>query len=231
MTTPAPTAPPTDAELVAHARADSTAGLDGLLTAVGRLRDDELGAPSTLTGWTRGHVLSHVTGVGEALLGQARAAERGEVVPVYASQAARDAGIEAGAGRTVAEHLAALESLRTGLAQGWPQPGSPLWDAPSGYRGGPLSGCVLAWWREVRIHTVDALAGTGQSVGYETWDDALCAHLRAFLAVRLPDGVSVDDVAGDPRDVTAWLAGRVPAAQLPGDLPELGPWPSAMPSR
>jgi maleylpyruvate isomerase len=83
----------------------------------------------------------------------------------------------------------------------------------------------------VRIHSVDALAGTSQQVGYETWDDALLAHLREFLAVRLPDGMSVDDVAGDPRDVTAWLAGRVPATPIPGELPELGPWPSALPAK
>ena len=164
-------------------------------------------------------------------LGQAQAAGRGEVVPVYASQEARTAGIEAGAGRTVAEHLAVLGGLRAQLAQAWPEPGSPLWAAPSGYRGGPLSGCLLACWREVRIHSVDALAGTSQEIGYETWDDALCAHLREFLAVRLPDGVTVDDVEGDPRDVTAWLAGRVPGAPLAGDLPELGPWPSAVPAR
>ncbi|MFC8797394.1 maleylpyruvate isomerase family mycothiol-dependent enzyme [Promicromonospora sp. NPDC057138] len=216
---------------IPHALADSAAGLDALLDAVGHLTGDELAGPSTLEGWTRGHVLSHVAGVGAALLGQARAAERGEVVPVYASQEARDTGIEAGSGRSVAEHLAVLGALRDEMARTWPEPGSPLWDAPSGYRSGPLSGCLLGWWREVRIHSVDALAGTSRQVGYETWDDALCAHLREFLAVRLPDGVSVADVAGDPRDVTAWLAGRVPETPLRGDLPELGPWPSALPAR
>lgn len=216
---------------ISHALTDSAAGLDALLAAVGRLTEEELAGPSPLEGWTRGHVLSHIAGLGGAMLGQARAAARGEVVPVYASQEARDAGIEAGSGRTVAEHLEVLRALRDDLARAWPGPGSPLWDAPSGYREGPLSGCLLAWWREVRIHSVDALAGTSQQVGYETWDDALCAHLREFLAVRLPDGVSVDDVPGDLRDVTAWLAGRVPATPLPGDLPELGPWPSALPAR
>lgn len=220
-----------DTDLVAHALADSAAGLDALLSAVGRLTAEELAGPSTLEGWTRGHVLSHVAGLGGAMVGQARAAERGEVVPVYASQEARDAGIAAGSGRSVAEHLEVLGSLRDDMDRAWPGPGSPLWDAPSGYRDGPLSGCLLAWWREVRIHSVDALAGTSQEVGYETWDDALLAHLHDFLAVRLPDGVSVDDVAGDPRDVTAWLAGRVPATPLAGDLPELGPWPSALPAR
>lgn len=221
----------TSADPIPHALADSAAGLDTLLAAVGRLTAEDLAGPSPLQGWTRGHVLSHVAGVGAAMLGQAQAAARGEVVPVYASQEAREAGIEAGSGRTVAEHLAALGALRDDLARAWPEPGSALWAAPTGYRGGPLSGCLLGWWREVRIHSVDALAGTSQQVGYETWDDALCAHLREFLAVRLPDGVSVDGVAGDPRDVTAWLAGRVPAAPLPGDLPELGPWPSALPAR
>jgi maleylpyruvate isomerase len=221
----------TSTTLIPHALADSAAGLDALLPAVGRLTDGELAGPSTLEGWTRGHVLSHIAGLGGAMLGQTQAVARGEVVPVYASQEARNAGIEAGSGRTVAEHLAVLSALRDDLAKAWPEPGSPLWDAPSGYRGGPLSSCLLAWWREVRIHSVDALAGTSQAVGYETWDDALCAHLREFLAVRLPDGVSVADVEGGPRDVTAWLAGRVPARPLRGDLPELGPWPSAAPAK
>jgi len=221
----------TSTDLIAHALADSAVGLDALLAAVDRLTEADLAGPSTLEGWTRGHVLSHVAGLGGAMLRQAQAAERGEVVPVYASQEARNAGIEAGSGRTVAEHLAVLGALRDDLFRTWPEPGSPLWNAPSGYRDGPLSGCLLAWWREVRIHSVDALAGTAQEIGYETWDDALLAHLREFLAVRLPDGVSVDDVEGDPRDVTAWLAGRAPATPLAGDLPELGPWPSALPAR
>lgn len=221
----------TSTDPIPHALADSAAALDALLAAVGRLTEKELAGPSPLEGWTRGHVLSHIAGLGTAMLGQADAAGRGEVVPVYASREARNAGIEAGSGRTVAEHLAVLDALRDDMARSWPEPGSPLWDAPSGYRAGPLSGCLLAWWREVRIHSVDALAGTSQQVGYETWDDALCAHLREFLAVRLPDGVAVDDVAGDPRDVTAWLAGRVPATPLASDLPELGPWPSALPAR
>lgn len=221
----------TSTDPISHALADSTAGLDALLAAVGQLTDEDLAGPSTLAGWTRGHVLSHIAGVGGAMLGQAQAAARGEVVPVYASQEARNAGIEAGSGRTVAEHLAVLGGLRAGLARAWPELGSPLWDAPSGYRDGPLSGCALGWWRELRIHSVDALAGTSQEFGYETWDDALCAHLRQFLAVRLPDGVTADDVEGDPRDVTAWLAGRVPVTPLAGDLPELGPWPSAVPAR
>lgn len=221
----------TSTDPISHALTDSAAGLDALLAAVGQLSDEVLAGPSPLDGWTRGHVLAHIAGLGGAMLGQARAAARGEVVPVYASQEARNAGIEAGSGRTVTEHLAVLGALSDDLARTWPAPGSPLWDAPSGYRGGPLSGCLLAWWREVRIHSVDALAGTSREVGYETWDDALCAHLREFLAVRLPAGVSVSDVEGDPRDVTAWLAGRVPAAPLGGVLPELGPWPSAVPAR
>jgi len=218
-------------DLTAHALADSADGLDALLAAVGRLTEADLAGPSPLAGWTRGHVLSHVAGLGGAMLGQTRAAERGEVVPVYPSREARDAGIEAGAGRSVAEHLAVLGALREDLVRAWPAAGASLWAAPSGYREGPLSGCLLAWWREVRIHSVDALAGTSEEVGYETWDDTLCAHLRDFLAVRLPDGASLADIQGDPRDVVAWLAGRMPAMPLRGELPELGPWPTSGPTR
>ncbi|MFC7876692.1 maleylpyruvate isomerase family mycothiol-dependent enzyme [Isoptericola sp. NPDC057391] len=234
MTTPTDPRDPRD--LVAHAIADADAALAGLIDVVRTLPDDATADPSPLEGWSRGHVLSHVANVGAALARQAEHAARGaKVAPYDGGQAGRDAAIEAGAGRTAAEHAAALEASRARLAAAWPRPGDALWSAPVAYRDGVLTDALLAWWREARIHAVDATAGLGASaLGYDTWDGPFCAHLRDFLAVRLPDDVDGAELVGDPRDVAAWLAGRTPSGPVsalrdgaPAPLPELGPWPSS----
>ncbi|MCZ2262542.1 hypothetical protein IRJ14_08085 [Isoptericola sp. QY 916] len=98
-----------------------------------------------------------------------------------------------------------------------------------------LSDALLAWWREARIHSVDATAGLGdRALGYDTWDDAFCAHLREFLAVRLPADGGGLELVGDARDVAAWLAGRTPERPVSAlrdgvavPRPALGPWPSS----
>ena len=217
-----------------HALADADAALAALIDVVRTLPDDAVSAPSPLDGWSRGHVLSHVTNVGAALARQAEYAARGEkVAPYDGGPAGRDAAIESGAGRTPAEHTAALEASRARLAAAWPAPGDALWEAPVAYRDGVLADALLAWWREARIHSVDATAGLDAAIGFASWDDALCAHLRDFLAVRLPaaDGL---ELVGDPRDVAAWLAGRTPSGPVSAlrdgveaPLPALGPWPSS----
>ncbi|GAB3171533.1 maleylpyruvate isomerase family mycothiol-dependent enzyme [Myceligenerans halotolerans] len=238
-----PVAGPVADLLIEHARTDSAAALDALIDAVGALSDGVCGEPSALPDWTRGHVLAHVDGVARALARQAEYAARGERIQPYdGGVEGRNAAIEAAATRTVAEHVGALTAARERLAAAWPEPGSSLWDAPTSYREGPVNGCLLAWWREIRIHAVDA----GVGIGFDTWDAELQAHLRDFLGVRLPGDVvlsgspspapsdSVTVVSGTPVDVVAWLAGREPAgpvhatrggADVP--LPELLPWPAA----
>jgi len=220
---------------ITHALADADAALADLIDAVRPLPEGAGADASPLEGWTRGHVLSHVANVGAALARQAEFAARGEKVEPYdGGRAGRDAAIEAGAGRTVAEHVAALEASRTRLAAAWPEPGDALWSAPVAYRDGVLADALLAWWREARIHAVDATAGLDGAVGYGAWDNAFCSHLGDFLAVRLPDGGAGLELAGDPRDVAAWLAGREPSSPVsaaldgvPVPLPDLGPWPSS----
>jgi maleylpyruvate isomerase len=202
------------------------------------LPDAALAEASPLPGWTRGHVLAHVDGVGSALARQAEAAARGERVAVYDGGAAgRAAAIEAGARRTRAQHVAALEALRARLAAAWPAPDDALWDAPVTYRLGTVADALLAWWREAVIHAGDATAGLGVALGPATWSAAFCAHLDAFLAVRLPAGWRVADLRGDVRDVASWLAGRAPSGTVWAEhdgvrapLPELGPWPSSGPA-
>lgn len=220
----------------AHALADADAALAALIDVVRTLPEGAGADPSPLDGWSRGHVLSHVANVGAALARQAEHAARGEkIAPYDGGQAGRDAAIEAGAGRTATEHAAALEASRARLAAAWPAPGDALWSARVAYRDGVLTDALLAWWREARIHSVDATAGLGdRALGYDTWDDAFCAHLREFLAVRLPADGGGLELVGDARDVAAWLAGRTPEGPVSAlrdgvavPLPALGPWPSS----
>lgn len=181
---------------IQFARADGLTALEELIDVVRVLPAEACAAPSALPDWTRGHVLAHVDGVTHALARQAEHAARGERIEPYdGGFAGRVAAIEAASTRTPAEHVAALEAARDRAAAAWPAPGSPVWDAPTAYRDGPVTGCVLAWWREMRIHAVDAAVG----IGLDTWNPRLLNHLKQFLAERLPKGVvlSDDDVPSD----------------------------------
>ena len=89
--------------------------LDGLVEATQRLvrtvdslSDDDLAAPSVLPGWSRAHVVAHLTLNAEGLAGVLAGVVEGEDVPMYRSQEDRDADIEelaAGAPRRAAGAL------------------------------------------------------------------------------------------------------------------------------
>ncbi|MEV6108095.1 maleylpyruvate isomerase family mycothiol-dependent enzyme [Streptomyces sp. NPDC051940] len=219
------------------------AGQDRLGELVEGLTDEAVREPSALPGWSRAHVLSHLEGIGRALARQARHAVRGELVEVYdGGRPARDAGIEAGAVRSAAE---LRDAVRVALAEAhaaWTAVGPDDWSRPVRYRDGELRGALLCWWRELEIHTADALLGRGPG----DWSRALCGHILDFLTPRAPEGglaLRVTDGPesrvygdGDPAaavdgrlaDLAAWFAGRTPrqpVTAVNGPLPELGPWP------
>ncbi|MFI0943393.1 maleylpyruvate isomerase family mycothiol-dependent enzyme [Streptomyces sp. NPDC021020] len=217
------------------------AGLARLRGLTGELTDEALRAPSALPGWTRGHVLTHIEGVGQALARQARYALRGRTIEVYdGGRPARDAAIEAGHGRPAARLTAALADALDEAEASWAAVGPGDWGRPVAYRDGTLRTVGLAWWRELEIHTVDALLGAGPS----GWSPQLCTHLLDFLSVRAPGGVGLTVTAVDTgevwtygrgapiavegrlTDLAAWFAGRRPEGPLEGGpLPELGNWP------
>ncbi|MEV8027022.1 maleylpyruvate isomerase family mycothiol-dependent enzyme [Cellulosimicrobium funkei] len=198
--TDAPALTPPDVEEV---RRDARAALDAVTDAARGLDAAGLGAPSALPGWSRSHVLAHVTAIGEAMARQAEFAARGELVEVYDGGAAgREDGIRTGALRSVAQHVAALDALADRLDAAWPAAGSAGWSAPVTYRDGTVADALVAWWREVRIHAVDLDAG----VGLDSWAPALGLHLLDFLGVRLADDVVVE-LDGAPGDLVVGPAG------------------------
>jgi maleylpyruvate isomerase len=84
-----------------------------LMGTVSRLTDEDVRGQSLLPGWTRGHVLTHVARGGDALRNLTTWARTGVETPAYKSQQARDAAIDAGAGRSAAELLADVAESAT----------------------------------------------------------------------------------------------------------------------
>ncbi|MCB5294224.1 maleylpyruvate isomerase family mycothiol-dependent enzyme [Arthrobacter sp. SO3] len=216
--------------------------------------DADIKAPSELPGWTRGHVLAHISGIANAMARQLEFAARGESIELYdGGYEGRTRAIEMAAGHTPAEHRADVDAALDRALRAFEALDDTGWHSPISYRGGVVVDGGLALWRELVIHATDL--GTGR--GPETWSRPFCEHLFDFLAARVPEGqrfvlqpLGLPSAAiGTPggrstaingmlTDIAAWLAGRTPTlgslrATAAADgvvLPELLPWPAGVPA-
>ncbi|MEU3773921.1 maleylpyruvate isomerase family mycothiol-dependent enzyme [Streptomyces sp. NPDC032472] len=215
---------------------------DRLLTAVAKLDNAALAEESLLPGWSRGHVLAHLSRNADALVNVLAGR------PMYESGEARDADIERDAPRPLDAQLADLRATHEGfLAEtGRDQD----WSRTVELRNGVTDLASNVPFRrlvEIELHHVDL------NVGYELSDlpEEFTDREIAFLADRwsgrpgvppvtltLSDGEPVARTGGTegtpvtlsgPKDeLLGWLAGRgVKGAHLAveaGDgLPELPP--------
>lgn len=218
------------------------------------LSEEDVKAPSELPGWTRGHVLAHLSGIANAMARQLESAARGDSIELYdGGFEGRTRAIEMAAGHTLAEHRADVDAALDRALHAFETLDAAGWQVPISYRGGVVFDGGLALWRELTIHASDL--GTGR--GPETWSRPFCEHLFGFLAARVPEGerfvlqpLGLPAVAiGAPggrstaingmlTDIAAWLAGRTPtlgslratAAADGVDLPALLPWPAGVPA-
>ncbi|GAA2631583.1 maleylpyruvate isomerase family mycothiol-dependent enzyme [Streptomyces vastus] len=230
--------PPVAAVIEAHGTLERLlAGLD----------DQQVAEASALPGWSRGHVLAHLTDNAKMFARLAEHALRGDPVAGYDGGVdERNAIIEATAGRSAAEHRAELATHTAALEAVWARADDADWSRPVTFRNADLAATVFARWRETWIHMVDLELG----VRSDDWPEDLAAHAIDFLRGRLPAGTrlraedvrrqwSVGDgqtgtvVTGRVRDLAAWLAGRTPAISpvAAEGLPALGPWPPHPPQR
>jgi maleylpyruvate isomerase len=136
-------------------------------------------------------------------------------------RAARQAGIDAGAGRPAAELLDDVHSSSARLEHLWATLPDHAWDGHGFNADGSRRECALLAfhrWREVEVHLVDL--GIGPS--WADWpEDFVARELPRALATlphRLPDEAA-------RRRVTAWLLDRAPSPADPviGDL-VIGGW-------
>jgi maleylpyruvate isomerase len=205
----------------------------------------DVAAPSLCTGWTRGHVLTHIARNADGIALTLAGALRGEIVERYPDGwDARNAAIDAGAGRPFAELAAdvrdSAERLDATLREVEAAGG---WDLETEH-GHPAGDWPFTRLKEVEIHRVDLAAGYSP----ERWPPAMVRALLEREAARLPERcpdpliVTVEgptlldrrwrvgegepvEVRGPDWAVLAWLVGR-PAvvADVLTATPELAPY-------
>ena len=212
-----------------------------LATAVGRMVDEDFDRPSLLPGWDRAHVLAHVANNADALINLLTWARTGVETPMYASQEARDAGIEETSklppDQLRAQVLAATQRLVGAVRE----MREPDWAAPvRTNRGREITAADVPWMRccEVWVHSVDLDAGvTFADVPedvqaalvdevFRVWDRREVAPDVVLFAGDREWGTGSLAVAGPLPDVTAWVTGRSAGDGLRADgpLPKLPAW-------
>ncbi|MEY9931994.1 maleylpyruvate isomerase [Catenulispora sp. GP43] len=222
-----------------------------LLDTVAAMTDEDLRGPSLCDGWTRGHVLAHIARNADGLSNMLNTAATGEVTPMYASDAKRNADIEAGSSRPVAEQLSDLrESAGRFAAAFTAAQAAGNWNAPvqrtPGAPGYPAYQVPAKRLGEVLIHHVDLDLDFTPAHWSDAFTDQWFADTLArfqtredFPALRL-DAEEEDQVYGvkaDPQDkgvvvvrgpkraLLAWLLGRASGDGLVAVIPAGGRGP------
>jgi maleylpyruvate isomerase len=214
------------------------------LDTAATLSDANLTEPSLLPGWTRGHVMAHVARNADSLINLLTWARTGVESRQYASPEERDAGIEAGAKRPIAEQLTDVRAASARFATACADLPAESWLAVLAETG-PAVKVVWRRLREVEVHHVDLASG----YTWRDWPDAFSHRLlHELIGVRrggeppsvwlkatdlshplqLGGGSPAVTVIGSASDLAAWLAGRSDGTGLTvepsGDLPAIPNW-------
>lgn len=216
------------------------------LGALSDLTDDDVRAASLLPGWSRGHVITHLSRNADAFGNLLHWAETGEPRYMYESREQRDLDIEAGAARSAHDlrvdasasagrFLQAINELDvrhedTLVAKG---EGGPQF---------PAREVVTHRWIEVAVHHADLDLGHGP----KSWDDHFCDVLLSSVVADRADGPPMvlratdsdgqwqygpedhgPTVTGRACDLAWWAIGRGDGSGLSsstGSLPGLSRW-------
>ena len=209
-----------------------------LATTVDGLAD--VAAPSLCTGWSRGHVLTHLARNADAICALVRAAVDGSGETMYASVEARDADIDAGAGRAAAAQArdvrTTAEAVNTALARLRPEHAESRLERVPGVRFIPARHLPFMRLREVVYHHADLDAGFGfEDVEPELLviflDDEVKRLRRCDpqpdLTLRTTEGdewtvgLGTAQVSGDRAAVLGWLARGLSDGVAGDPLPHL----------
>ncbi|WP_324194113.1 maleylpyruvate isomerase family mycothiol-dependent enzyme [Nocardia blacklockiae] len=216
-----------------------------LLGAVADLTDADLPGASRCAGWTRAHVLAHLSRNADGLVNLLLWARTGIETPQYANQFLRDSDIEIGAQRPLSEQIDDLRASADrwlALARAMP---ADRWPTPVRTRTGKeLPATAIPWLRlrEIEIHHVDLNIGYGPA----DWPGEFVARLLpevvegmdrdtdppvSFTVTTTDTGYTATvgtapttAISGPAAALAAWLIGRSDGTDLTGDLPDLPPW-------
>lgn len=225
------------------------AATERLLAHTDCLDDAAVRGPSTLPGWDRAMVLTHLARNADGTVGMLEGARRGEVVHQYPhGREGRGADIETGRGSGAAAVAADLHAATAGLAEACAVMQPEDWDreaeafaGSAGDRQFPVWHMLVSRRREVEVHHVDL----GLAYGPANWPADFVTVELALVAGDLPrrlapgaafrlvatDGLGEWRAGLEDGDETvveapggqllAWLLGRPTTL---ADLPEVGPW-------
>ncbi|GAA2452237.1 maleylpyruvate isomerase family mycothiol-dependent enzyme [Actinomadura vinacea] len=233
--------------------AEVEAGTGRVVATVEGLDEEAVRAPSALPGWTRGHVATHIARNADSLWNLLEWARTGVEIPQYPSVEARNAALEAGAGRSPAELAQDVRAAGERLSEQAARLPEAAWEATVRAMAGfphPAWFVLYRRWQEVETHHVDLAAGYGPSDwpdSYVHWAltgtladlEALSPGLRAGLdghrlvATDTADAADLGgagpEISGSARALLGWLTGRSSgeglAARPEGPLPVPPPWP------
>ncbi|ROQ74140.1 mycothiol-dependent maleylpyruvate isomerase [Streptomyces sp. ADI92-24] len=189
-----------------------------LLSATEKLDDSELARPSRLPGWSRGHVVAHLSRNADALVNVLQGR------PMYADSETRDGDIERDAPRPQAEQLADLAASAARFTAATAAPAD--WSRTVTLRNGVTDSASRIPFRrrvEVELHHVDL------GLGYELDDlpDEFAAREIDFLAERFgghPDVVSTGMADDKGRSWTTGGGAEGGPVVVRGTAPELLGW-------
>jgi maleylpyruvate isomerase len=216
-----------------------------LIRSVDHMADEEYAAPSLLPGWSRGHVVAHLTLNAEGLAAALDGVARGRPIPMYASVQAREDDIAelatAATGTLRTRLLGATTDFATAVNgvsdDSW---GIEIERTPDGvsFLAGDVTGMRD---REVEIHHADL----GLAYTHTSWPMAFSARLLDMICdgdAEAPFWVHAIDldqrwqcghgeggvtVSGAAADLGWWLSGRGAGEGLTSDdgvLPRIEDW-------
>ncbi|MER6124683.1 maleylpyruvate isomerase family mycothiol-dependent enzyme [Streptomyces sp. NPDC001795] len=206
--------------MIDHARdlASVRDATERLLTAAAKLDNASMAESSRLPGWTRGHVLAHLSRNADALVNVL------EGRPMYVSGPARDEDIERDAPRPLDVQLA---DLRESAARFQAVGAAPAdWSRTVELRNGVTDSAArvpFRRWAEVELHHVDL------GIGYELEDlpEEFVVREIDFLAERFGGHKDVPSTGLAATDDRVWMTGGGaeggPLA-VRGPAPELLGW-------
>lgn len=178
-----------------------------LLDDLEPLTDADLRLPSLLPGYSRGHLVTHVTNKATAHVALFDAAAEGRVGVVHPPGYNPDREASRGAGRPAAQQLAALEESLQLLEAAWEALDDGLWGRPALMMAGPrtMADVVGHHLRNIEVHHVDL------DIGYRAAD-----WPSAFVEGELTKRLARLRERADSADLLAWLIDRGPAPELHG---------------
>jgi len=191
--------------------------------------------PSSLPGWTRGHIVTHLARNADAVTNLLTWAQTGVETPMYATPGQREEDIERGAGRDLSDQLTDLRDASARFLRSARSLREDEWSAMvvSGL-GRDIPAREAPWLRarEVWIHRVDLFGAPALDDMPSAFVERLIAECARFMSGKtghglriLADGTAPVTVPGDADqapievrgragDIAGWLTGRADGSSL-----------------